>query len=345
MDDLQLLREFRSESGAPAPESLAEGRERLMRTLEAQTATTLRWRTERNRTIRRRVILGAVAAGVAVAGVVAVEALRPPQLTASAEAAAVLNEAADAAIEASDPVLKPGQYLKVDMLMDSGGSYGQLRWSARSVTRTYVPADRSGTWVLKREKQIPLSFSSPEAKAFYGEAAAGAAHDKRPGNPFTGYVVRAKAGHFFDRPTTILNGIPIEEEATVTRDPKALLELIRQRTQGAGQSPDLEVLVTIADTLRTGVVPADLRAALFRAAALIPSAVLSDRQATMDGRTGTAVGVAVPGGITREEIVVDPGTGEMIGQRYVLLKAYQGDPAGTVHNEMSMRTSVVDSAP
>lgn len=345
MDDLQLLREFRRDSGTPAPEFLAEGRERLLRTLDAQTPTSVRWRTEQHRTIRRRVILGAVAAGVAVAGVVAVEALLPPQLTASAEAAAVLNKAADAAIESSDPVLKPGQYLKVDLLMDAGGGYGQLQWSTRTVTRTYVPADRTGTWVLKREKEVPLSFSSHQARTFYEQAAAASANDKRPGNPFTGYVVRAKAGHFFDSPTTILNGIPIEEQATVTRDPKALLDLIRQRTQGAGQSPDLEALVTIADTLRTGVVPADLRAALFRAAALIPSAVLSDRQATMDGRTGTAVGVAVPDSFNREEIVVDPASGQMIGQRYVLLKAYQGDPAGTVHNEMSMRTTVVDSAP
>jgi RNA polymerase sigma-70 factor (ECF subfamily) len=49
-------------------------------------------------------------------------------------------------------------------------------------------------------------------------------------------------------------------------------------------------LTFIGDLLRTGLVPADLRASLYKAAALIPGVTITDTQATLDGRTGIATG-------------------------------------------------------
>ncbi|MDP5226845.1 MULTISPECIES: CU044_5270 family protein [Arthrobacter] len=345
MDDLQLLREFRREAGTVSPAALAESREKLVRALGAQTATKVRWRTERNRTIRRRFLLGAVAAGVAVAGVVAVEAFRPAQLTASAEAAAVLNEAA-ASIGSSDPVLTPGQYLKIEQIDRSQMGLGntpesQVLVPTMTTNTFYIPQNQDGIWTWERKGAGPTSFPSKEAKEAYDEA-----ERRHPGSTTFNFVERAAGGKFFNGGgQTLINGIPLKDQASIPRDPKALLKLIEERTKGAGKSPDREALVTVVDTLRTGLVPADLRAALYRAVALIPGAEISDRQATLDGQTGVAIGVTLPDGIHRQDIIVDPSTGRMLGEREVLLKDYPEAPAGTVISSISLKTTIVDSAP
>ena len=133
--------------------------------------------------------------------------------------------------------------------------------------------------------------------------------------------------------------------SSLPRDPQALLNLIYERTKGAGQSPGSEAFVTIADGLRTGVVPADLRAALYKAAALIPGVTVTDREATIDGRTGIALGIPTSDGVARTDILIDPVSGLVIGEQDVLLKDHQGSPAGTVTSWSSVKTSVVNSAP
>ena len=102
----------------------------------------------------------------------------------------------------------------------------------------------------------------------------------------------------------------------------------------------------IADTLRTGVVPADLRAALYKAAAGIPGVRISDRAATLDGQTGIAFGRAESNGI-RQEIIIDPVTAQVIGEREVLLRdnVLPGAPVGESIGRTTVTTTVVDSAP
>lgn len=144
----------------------------------------------------------------------------------------------------------------------------------------------------------------------------------------------------------MVNGMLLDEAvASLPREPEALLDVIYERTKGSGVTPEAEALVTIADTLRTGVVPAELRAVLYKAAALIPGVTVVDRQATLDGRTGVAIGITAPDGAVRQDIIIDPTTGLLIGERHVALKATAEFPAGTATSWTSVRTSVVDSAP
>lgn len=81
-------------------------------------------------------------------------------------------------------------------------------------------------------------------------------------------------------------------------DAQALLDIIRQR--GKQGSPEAEALEAFAAAPGAGVVPADLRAALYKAAALIPGATVVDRQANLDGkkaqRSGSSVRIEKPGG-------------------------------------------------
>jgi hypothetical protein len=80
-------------------------------------------------------------------------------------------------------------------------------------------------------------------------------------------------------------------------DAQGLLDIIRQR--GRQGRPEAETLEAIAAALGTGVVPADLRAALYKAAALIPGATVVYRQANLDGKAGTAIGIERPDRETR----------------------------------------------
>jgi RNA polymerase sigma-70 factor (ECF subfamily) len=105
-------------------------------------------------------------------------------------------------------------------------------------------------------------------------------------------------------------------------------------------------MVSIADTLRTGVVPAELRAALYKAVAGIPGVTITDNAVTLDGHTGIAFGREEKNGI-RQEIIIDPHTGMLVGEREVLLRdgLLPGVPAGESMGWTTVTTSVVDSAP
>jgi RNA polymerase sigma-70 factor (ECF subfamily) len=132
------------------------------------------------------------------------------------------------------------------------------------------------------------------------------------------------------------------------RDPEELLAHIYDQTQGAGVSRDGEALVWIADVLRSGLVPADLRAALFQAATGIPGVEVVDRRANLDGRVGVAVGrdERAGGSHFRQELIFDEATGQVIGERQVALEDDgTGIEAGDAYDFTSVTTTVVDSAP
>jgi hypothetical protein len=72
-----------------------------------------------------------------------------------------------------------------------------------------------------------------------------------------------------------------------------------------------------------------------------------DQEATLDGRTGVALGRLDTVNGTRQEIIVDPDSGQVIGEREVVPNgdtAY-GIPAGGVIGWTAVTLSVVDSAP
>jgi hypothetical protein len=296
------------------------------------------------RFVRGTLLLSAAAAAVLAGVLVAADVLVPAQTGATAQAAEVLRNAAAATIRTSDPVVGPGQYLKIDTTARYGGSAvtadgTQVSWQEKTGGQVYVPADRNGEWVWNREESVPIEFSSEAAKA-----EATRLQEKTPSDMVG--IQRAPRGAFHDgEQTLIIGGMPLDQASGLPRDPQALLDLIQERTKGAGKSPEIKALGTITAALRTGVIPADLRAAFYKAAALIPGVTVADQQATIDGRTGIAIGIPSLDGGTRQETIIDPATGLLIGERNVLLKDYPGFPAGTITTWTSVQTSVVDSAP
>lgn len=286
---------------------------------------------------RRTRILVSVAAAAVLAGLIGgdVVGLAGWRGSATAQAAEVLNTAAETAITSTDPVVNPGQYLRIkstnvwgtESLEEDGSRY---QWLDTEKMDMYIPADRTAEWVWQRSGRVPTTFFDAKARNYVlGQNIQ--AHPE---------LLRAPRGEFYGQQ----GGLLATDMATFPRDPYRLLNNIYKRTMGAGQSVDGEALVFIADLLRTGIVPADLRAALYKAAALIPGVTIMEGQANLEGRTGVAIG-RTEGTISRQEIIIDPASGQLIGEREVLTKDYGVMPAGTPIAWTAVETSVSDTAP
>lgn len=342
--ELTLLRRVRDDVDEPTTAALNRGRVALLDTaapaVGARTA-------KRHRGLKRA---GWTGLGVAVAGAIAatlvltnVVGLAGWRGGADRAAADTLAEAAIATITTSDPVVAPGQYLKVattGVAMASTSSVEHpdhvVSYEIASTDDLYVPADQSDDWVWVRPAPTVYKTFGAESAQVANDLTAQQAAEFPNGDG----TLRAPGGAFYGSPAVVT---PNELRA-MPRDPYRLLNQIYRVTIGAGNGPDSEAFVYIADTLRSGIVPADLRAALYRAAAMIPGVTVTERQATLDGHVGVAIGIT-NGPFLRQDIVIDPLTGLMIGERSVYLKAADGVPAGTVEESTSILTSVVDSAP
>lgn len=352
MDDLQLLRDMRSDTGSVPPATLARGRTKLMSKIGSAPRSRATVGPHAPATvspirIRRRVLMASAAAALIVGGILAADVVGPARQGATAEASEILNNAAAATIQTSDPVVGPGQYLKIETravhsTVQTFADGSETAWLDKTGGQVYVPADRDGIWIWNREDRVPEAFFSEASKAAAAKMRDSFASE--PGSGLAG-ILRAPGGAFYGSAQTVINGMPLDQVSNLPRDPEALLHIIYDRTKGSGPSPETEALVSIADTLRTGVVAADLRAVLYKAAALIPGVSVVDKQATLNGRTGIAIGISSPDGDSRQDIILDPSTGLLIGERRLQLKATADFPAGTATSWTSVETSVVDTVP
>jgi len=334
MDQLTLLRRVHEES-RPSEAAINEGRAALFAAVESGTSS------HPPRAARRRVRiagLGALAAGALTVALVLsnVVGLAGWRGSADAAAAAVLTDAAHAVARTADPVVGAGQFLRVDTT-SVGTAFGESvdrvegDYQYRDHGTLYIPADQSDEWTWVRYPSSLEATFGPRSEAVVANGA------------FTSTsveVLRAKNAQFYgSRNTFEPDGWP--------RDPYLLLNRIYLSTVGTGPSPDGEALVFIADALRDGTVPADLRSAMLEAAAMIPGVTITDDEATLNGQLGVAIGRFEDGWGSRQEVIVDPVTGLLIGEREVLVTADPGSeiPVGTVLRWSSISTEVVDEVP
>lgn len=333
MNEITELTRFR-EAVPDDPAARARARNRLVsRTLGNGPLPRIPGR--RRAVTRRRLVIATAAVVVAAGAVVAADSLlvgdRP--VGASAEAAALLNQAADRAIGSTDPVVGPDEYLHVTTVAVYAGAIEDAVWLETYTDELFVPGDPAKEWVLRRSPQVPYRPEDAELIEEHGLEAGG-----------EGFTERAVEGAFFGQPSLASWQAPTPEFlAGLPRDPAELLDLIHQDAGDSGPSRDGEALVYIADVLRSGIVPGDLRAALFQAAALIPGVELVDEQANLNGQTGVAVGRYEPENGERQEIIFDPDTGMVIGERDVVVdQRYEGPlPIGTAVGWTAVSTEVV----
>ena len=133
--------------------------------------------------------------------------------------------------------------------------------------------------------------------------------------------------------------------ASLPRDPRILLNHIYRVTFGTGPSADGEALVFIADTLNTGLANAETRAALYRAAALIPGVTLTADSATLDGHKGVAIGRVEASTGIRQDLIISPDDGSLIGEREVATRAIKPFTDGATISWTSADATTVNSLP
>jgi hypothetical protein len=371
MDEITLVRDLRSEVTEPNPETLDRIRRRVLAELPAAPrAHRVLGRTVGRRPLLRLAFAGGLAAAVA-AGTIAVDALvtRDGKPVVGHEAAAAeLNKAAAAAIQASDPPLAAGQFYYLRMVevagtQISGTGCGDLFYLHKNVYETWVPKDWGDQWMYRRADDVAKEYlhpgdvakirrcapDEPSSGSEVRKAPAGMFYpdgvDTRPRdpsgaivyNPSPAEVAKYLAGGSWQRPTPqFMAGLP--------RDPAQLLRRIYHDSDGHGRGKDDEAFVYIRDVLRSGVIPADLRAALFGAAALIPGVRLVSDSVNLDGRHGVAVAMSDHGD-SRVELIFDSASGDVIGEREVALRSgyLPGIRAGATIEYTSVSRQVVDA--
>ena len=335
MDEMTLLRTVRDDVPDVQPDALAEGRRLLMRAA-----------LEKPRRTRRRTFLLLVASATALLVVALAVGLWPGGQE-SATAAEVLEDASTASTRTSDPVAGPGEFLRVTTHERSlgyvmgAGSDVVGAYVAGTVATTWVPHDRRGQWVSRSYSEEPTTFYGGEtvrraARRDFAESATAASPN----------VERAAGGRFGNGE---LGGgedrfIGVDDLPSLPRTGRALLETLAQ-APGAPEPRTDKVMSQITMLLRSGLVPHDLRAAMYDAIALLPGVVITDDQASLDGRTGTAIGVRNSTGKELDEVIIDRETGDYLGSRQTQLVRQGAVPAHTVMDSTSVDVTVVDSAP
>lgn len=294
----------------------------------------------------RRVALGAVGLLAATAVATAVFVLGPvmgPSQDgaisggASAAAAQLLGRAAE--LSPVDPPAKPSRYWRVTttgttLSTTAEGDPGAPVTASYLVSSTrteYVAVDGTRpTWFVEGPRKRVRQLSGPS----------GVGAPEGDGTTFiwTSNLTPAKVPGSWQAPNlTWLRGLP--------RDPAELRARLYADAAGHGQSTDGEVLVLVADVMRSGLVPGDLRAALFRVLATVPGMEVTADSAAVDGRTGVAIGRNETAGVDRQELILDPATGQVIGERTVATKEFGGITAGTVIGDTAVTRTLVDAVP
>lgn len=235
----------------------------------------------------------------------------------SAQAASVLTSVADQISSFSDPEPGPGEYLLISTRANWGWSdtAGNSGMNVQTID-VYVPGDPTQDWVLDRD---------------WGDF--GGSSGERE-------IIHAHDGEFYGGPWT-----PVELDI-LPRDGQALYDYFNDTYTGGSASRDEDNFVRITDILRTGMVPADLRAGLYNAMALIPGVTTTEEQANFDGDLGIAIGRTEPlRDGERTEVIIDPDTGLVIGEREVATRAIFGIGSNNIGGHTSITYDVVDSAP
>ncbi|CAM05571.1 hypothetical protein A8924_6748 [Saccharopolyspora erythraea NRRL 2338] len=308
------------------------------------------------RTWRSWVTVAAAAAALAV-GVTALQTVSfngdAPRI--SQAVAGTLSEAAQKtdAIHSQDQPPGPGQYRYVShhgwemvTLHPGWDTFGVLAENRRE---RWIPADEKQEWLERRtttgqEKWVKGTREEAEAAGVDVYASWWPEGERKSpcGDFYANQSADGGAPPCAGEPGW---GKPTQEwMATLPREPEALYATLRSTAGSPYDEPvmdNYQMVHNVGTTLQTGQVPADLRAALYRALAMVPGVEITEQGVDLDGRQGVAIGIANDD--QRYEMIIDPATGEYIGYRAVATEQNPDYEPGTVLAVTSVKTAVVDA--
>jgi hypothetical protein len=249
-----------------------------------------------------------------------------------------------AALVAGDPapVIGPGQYWYVkgtgafangvaSLESGAGGKGTMFTALQTSSHEIWIANDTSGRIV--RKNGPPQFFDAAERARW--EAAG------RPGFGPESAVDSVEQDLSFGWET-----LGVHSTAEVPTDPAALGALIEHAAQGTKNPLPWEEFQVISEVLRFAPLSGAQTAAFYQVLADLPGIELVGPTTDPLGRPGTAFAVE-RGDSLRQELILDPQTGRLLGSRTTLATtdpAYPGAPAGTVIGyETIVATGVVDS--
>jgi len=260
--------------------------------------------------------IGGLVAGAAAVAVVVGSVLTPP--AAPSAVAGVLGQAAAAAAR-QEIAPASGQYIRlrttgeqrlwwtVDPASTAGGRWGiqptDTSALVRSARSLYVPADRSQDWVEDYRESIEIS----DLRGPVAESAGSVAAREALMEGVAPFGVRVYPGGTFTQPDATDPTMLFQRDwmqphyDTMPRDPEKLIQWMKAQKDGS--------LTRFGDAVGFDLAPADLRAAMFRALALIPGAKVADVE------DGVATVVYPDGGESNrpQTVLVDTKRGLIVG--------------------------------
>jgi hypothetical protein len=329
MNELDLIRSFRADVPDPSPAAAARARRALSPP------------ARRVRRPRPRLALGGALAALGVALALVLPAEDGGRLgSAPASAAQLLERAADAQTTPGRP-LRSGEYWYVRLRalwLTSTGIGGGMSYIAPAVREDWMAID--GYRGFRSRSAGPIRFVGPRDRERWIEAGrpelfpAGEGRMSRH-RPPPGSEPAEKP--FYDG----AEQVSYQELLDLPRDPKALHARLRATAVACecGPSVGRETFVIVGDLLRDTPIPGELRAALLRAAALIPGIERIDRIRDVAGRMGT--GVAIDSGGTRSVLIFDRRSYGLLGESEFALERVEYADAGT--GELVSGSAVMES--
>lgn len=267
--------------------------------------------------IRRSKVVWGLAATVVV-GMSATVHLQ--QTAASAHAVQTLQGLSQIASSYSDLAPGSGQYVKIEthgFWRNCTPNFLGLESCVPAPERVashYVPEDSKDEWAIE-----------------FGQEKSGDEYEVR----------RAVGGDFYGLSVDWVN-ILIEHASSG----QELYEYLRSSDNGGSLSRDENDFVRITNALKTGLVPAHARDSFFDALSMVPGVTTTNSVNTADGREGVSIGRSEPLRMgMRTEIIVDPMTGQVIGEREISTIAVMGYGKNEVIGQSYLKYSLVDSAP
>lgn len=303
MDVLENVRSLRSDVEGPTSAESAAAFDRLERAIanERRAPTRRRHRgiawigaATSTAVVAATALVVASVAGLGVASRpahpgVGIGVVAPP-----ANAESVLNRAARLASSSAPSKLAPGQYLRVEtrvsQLITWRPGTGQVdrasstaSWVRHTTEVVYVPADRSGDWI-RITNLSPVTISNQNGSDV--DAAIAQWRAKYPMNDIESvqYLPGGLMPSHASDNRLIPYGSPATDLSAVPTDPAAFLTWLKAQQLPHGVTGDDYVNQTEVDVivsyLQANVLPAKLRATMFKALALIPGASLVDTSGT-----------------------------------------------------------------
>ncbi len=343
MNEIDLLRGLRAELPGPRAERRASARGALVARIEHSQrrpapAAAPAWRRSRLR------LVAALAAVAALLVALPTLILGGGGEVQPAVGQVLRSAAAVAAAQPAEPPPRPGQYFYTRSREAHLTSVG---FNPRCATR---PCDREHPWEATREWSalVPTIRQTWIAANGAGRARAVSAKPefltagqrrewKAAGSPHLG------SGGVED---FALSGQPFLDTSNLPTRPKALRRLIEARKIPLVDGPpgEAETFTLIGDMLRNTYLPPAFRAALYRVVAELPEVELLGQVKDPVGRTG--IGVTFTKGSVTHELIFDPATSALLGEREVAAGRTPDlqVPAGTETGSATyLESKVVDS--